>query len=391
MAARLYTASLDSTVIIWDVAGDRRFGRPFSTGLRTIARESSPSPFALSPDGASLAVARQDGRVDLIDAQTLRRTGGFEAFDRTPATAIEYSPDGRWLAVAGGRGLVGLWDAGSGERIGPLLDAPRGACADPSSTFTIPRCLYATVLGALEFGPGNLLATASLAGDVRTWDLSERAPIGPQVRLPPFVTGLALSPDGSQLAVPFGYVNAGTDGVEVLDVQSGERVAQLPAEADVRSVVFSPDGSLLATGQVDGTAHLWATDGWGQVGSPLEAGRGFVLGVTFSPDGQTLATSSDNGTVTLWDVESQQPIGALPGPLDVWVSARFSPDGEDLFALYAERTRVPLGGRPGRLDEQGLRHCRRGSHPRAVGGNRAGPGLHRGLPLRLAPGPHVRA
>jgi WD40 repeat protein len=333
----LYTASLDSTVIIWDVAGDRRFGRPFSTRLRTLPpRESSPSPFALSPDGASLAVARLDGRVDLIDAETLRRTGGFEAFDRTPATAIEYSPDGGWLAVAGGRGLVGLWDARSGERIGPLLDAPRGACADPGSMFTVPRCLYATVLGALEIGPGNLLATASLAGDVRTWDLSERAPIGPQVRLPPLVTGLAISRDGSQLAIPFGYRRAGMDGVEVLDVQSGERVARLPAEAEVRSVAFSPDGSLLATGQVDGTARLWATDGWRLVGPPLEAGRGFVLGVAFSPDGRTLATSSDNGTVTLWDVESQRPSGALPGPLDVWVSARFSPDGEDLFALYED-------------------------------------------------------
>jgi WD40 repeat protein len=290
----------------------------------------------VSPDGDSLAVARLDGRVDLIDAETLRRTGSFKAFDRTPATAIEYLPDGRRLAVAGGRGLVGLWDAGSGERIGPLLNAPRGACADPGSTFTIPRCQYATVLGALEIGPDNLLATASLGGDVRIWDLGERATIGSPTRLPPFVTGLAISPDGSQLAVPFGYVKPGMDGVEVLDPQSGERVGRLPAESDVRSVAFSPDGSLLATGRVDGTAQLWATDGWRQVGPPLEVSRGFVLGLAFSPDGRTLATSSDNGTVTLWDVESQRPNGALPGPIDVWVSARFTPDGEHLFALYED-------------------------------------------------------
>jgi WD40 repeat protein/DNA-binding SARP family transcriptional activator len=332
----LYTASLDSTVIIWDVAGDRRLGRPFSTGLRTLPQESSPSPFAVSPDGASLAIARLDGRVDLIDAETLDRTGGFEAFDRTPATAIEYSPDGRLLAVAGGRGLIGLWDARSGERIGPLLDAPRGACADPGSMFTIPRCQYATVLGALEIGPENLLATASLGGDVRIWDLGERATIGSPPQLQPFVTGLAINPDGSHLAVPFGYVKGGMDGVEVLNLQSGERIARLPAETDVRSVAFSPDGSLLATGQVDGTAQLWATDGWRQVGPPLEVSRGFVLGLAFSPDGRTLATSSDNGTVTLWDVESQRPNATLPGPLDVWVSARFTPDGERLFALYED-------------------------------------------------------
>jgi WD40 repeat protein len=332
----LYTASLDSTAIIWDVAGDRTLGRPFSTGLRTIPQESSPSPIAVSPDGGSLAVARLDGRVDLIDAETLRRTEGFEAFDRTPATAIEYLPDGRRLAVAGGRGLVGLWDAGSGERIGPPLDAPRGACADPGSMFTIPRCQYATVLGALAFGSGGLLATASLAGDLRIWDLGEREPIGPPVRLPPFVVGLDFSPDGSVLAIPFGYGKKGADGVEVRDVRSGERIARLPADAEVRSVAFSPDGRLLASGQVDGRVLTWATDAWRQVGPPLDVGRGFVLGVPFSPDGRTLATSSDDGTVTLWDVESRRPIGALAGPVDTWVTSRFTPEGERLFAVYED-------------------------------------------------------
>jgi WD40 repeat protein len=274
--------------------------------------------------------------VELIDAETLRRTGSFEAFERTPATAIEFSPDGRRLAVAGGRGLIGLWDARFGERIGPLLDAPHGACADPDSLFTIPRCQYATILGALEFGPGGLLATGSLGGDVRIWDLGRSAPIGPPVRVPPFVTGLALSPDGSQLAIPFGYLNPGADGVEIRDVRSGERVARLPAEADVRSVAFSPNGRLLVSGQVDGRALVWATDDWGQVGPPLDVGRGFVLGVAFSPDGGTLAISSVDGTVTLWDVESQQPGGALPGPVDTWVSARFTPDGDRLFAVYED-------------------------------------------------------
>ena len=132
---------MDGSAIIWDVAGNRRLGRPFPTGF---VQESGPSDanfppgFALSPDGRTLAVARLDGRVDRIDAETLRRTGSFDAFHPTPAIATEYAPDGRRLAVAGGRGVVGLWDAGSGERVGPLLHAPprRGPCADPRSTLS---------------------------------------------------------------------------------------------------------------------------------------------------------------------------------------------------------------------------------------------------------------
>ncbi len=204
----LYTAGSDESAIIWDVAGYRRLARPFLTNIVSgkaspdddhATREPyAPPAFALSPDGRTLAAARPDGRVDLIDAETLRRTGGFDAFAGRPALAIEYSPDGRRLAVAGGGGGVGLWDAGSEKRIGPLLRAPRGGTHDN------PRTVQ-----ALAFGRGRHLAAASIGGYsregvVRIWDLDGRKLIGRPLRLPPRVMGLAFSSDGSRLAIPFG-------------------------------------------------------------------------------------------------------------------------------------------------------------------------------------------
>jgi WD40 repeat protein/DNA-binding SARP family transcriptional activator len=340
----LYTASDDSSAIIWDVGGDRRLGRPFPTPIaKHPLGEPSPPAFALSPAGRELAVARLDGRVDLIDAESLRRTGRFEAFHQTPALAIEYSPDGRRLAVAGGRGGVGLWDARSGERVGSLLRTPR----DP--LFRNPHNVQ-----ALAFGQGDLLAAAEIGGTVRIWDLNTRELLRPPwpashcprrpracaLRIfPPFVLGLAFSPDGSQLAIPFGASFPQVDdGVDLRDVGSGERLAKLPVDGEVRSVAFSPDGRLLAGGQVDGSTLLWATNTWRQAGQPLVLREASTLGVAFSPDSRTLATSHDDGTVVLWDVESQQTIGSpLPGMAaawddDTWVTARFTPDGARLFA-----------------------------------------------------------
>jgi WD40 repeat protein len=344
----LYTASDDSSVIIWDVGGDRRLGRPFRTAIVQarcrVAGERCgdefPPAFAISPDGRTMAAARLDGRVDLIDAETLRKTGGFKAFRGSPATAIEYAPGGDRLAVAGGRGLLGLWDASSGRQLGPLLDAPgSGPCATPGSMFSgvaNDRCFEATIQHGLAFDPGgDLLAASSVGGDVRVWDLDDREPIRPPLRLPQYVLGLDFSPDGSQLAIPFGFNNPGaSDGIEILEVGTGERVARLPAESEVRVVAFSPDGSLLASGQIDGTAQLWETGGWQEVGSPLPVGQAFVSWVEFSPDSQTLATSSRNGTVGLWDVESQAAIGSLSGPDELWSTTRFTPDGGRLFAAY---------------------------------------------------------
>ena len=189
----LYTAGNDGRVIVWDVAGDRRLGRPFPRGLGGWEGTPGGPAFALSPDGRALAVARLDGRVELIDAETLRRTGGFEAFPGRAAAAIDYSADGRRLAVAGEGGGVGVWDAESGERLGALLRAPRG-----------PRAVNPRTVQALAFGQGDLLAAAQVGGAVRIWDVGRRELLRPPLRLPPSVYGLAFSPDGSQLAIPFG-------------------------------------------------------------------------------------------------------------------------------------------------------------------------------------------
>ena len=336
----LYTAGNDGRVIVWDVAGDRRLGRPFPRGLGGWEPGYDyPPAFALSPDGRALAFARLDGRVELIDAETLRRTASFEAFPGRAAVAIDYSADGRRLAVAGEGGGVGVWDVESGERLGALLRAPRGHRG--------PETVNPRTVNALAFGQGDLLAAAEVGGAVRIWDLGRRELLRPPLHLPASVLGLAFSPDGSRLAIPFGAdFGEGPNGVEILDVGSGERVARLSTDGEVRSVAFSPDGSLLAGGAVDGGALLWATDGWRRVGRPLarrNASAGDLeavstLHVEFSPDGHTLATSESDHSVALWDVASQEPIGPLlldPASHggEISVTARFTPDGAHLFVL----------------------------------------------------------
>jgi WD40 repeat protein len=342
----LYTAGNDGRVIVWDVAGDRRLWRPFPGGLggRGPTEEAGRPPFALSPDGRALAVARLDGRVELIDAETLRRTASFEAFPGRAAVAIDYSADGRRLAVAGQGGGVGVWDAESGERLGALLSATRG-----------PRTANPRTVQALAFGQGDLLAAAEMGGAVRIWDLGRRELLRPPLRLPASVLALAFSPDGSQLAVPFGAdPNApsmfpervpsaeGPNGVEILDVGSGERVARLSPDGEVGSVAFSPDGSLLAGGMFEGGALLWATHGWQQVGRPFARRNASTLEVEFSPDGHTLAITHSDRSAALWDVASREPIGpTLPEPAanaesGGTVTARFTPDGAHLFVLYDE-------------------------------------------------------
>ena len=96
----------------------------------------------------------------------------------------------------------------------------------------------------------------------------------------------------------------------------------------VESVSFSPDGSILATGDNDGTIRLWdVTTGQLQ--------RVFIHGQSewhpdmkalFSPDGSTLAYTRDDGTIVLREVET----GTVRATMDHGErleSIDFSPDG----------------------------------------------------------------
>jgi WD40 repeat protein len=69
----------------------------------------------------------------------------------------------------------------------------------------------------------------------------------------------------------------------------------------VRSVSFSPDGSLLASGSKDKTIKLWRVSD-GSLVRTLTGHTDWVMSVSFSPDGSLLASGSVDKTIKLWQV-----------------------------------------------------------------------------------------
>jgi len=80
-------------------------------------------------------------------------------------------------------------------------------------------------------------------------------------------------------------------------------------------VVFSRDGSKLASGSHDRTMRIWNVT-TGKVEQMLEGHSDPVMSVAFSRDGSKLASRSDDRTVRVWNVAIGQVEQILKGHSD---------------------------------------------------------------------------
>jgi WD40 repeat protein len=125
-------------------------------------------------------------------------------------------------------------------------------------------------------------------------------------------------------------------------------VARLPIASaspghEVRSLAFSPDDRLLASGGADGTLALWDIQNRRLLRPATIAHRDAVYALAFSPDGQTLASSAVgtadyDANVRLWSVTTgAELLPALSGHNGPVRALAFSRDGAILAAGESDR------------------------------------------------------
>ncbi len=299
-------------------AGDRFRRLGLATGDPLDAIGSSGRVLDRAADGSRLELDA-DGYVILRRAEKtapVMRLG--EPRGRVAAAA--FSPEAARVAVRGVDGSLDLWDADHGRLVGSL------AFPEPVRDF--------------KFSPdGSRLAALRMDSKAQAWvrlfETGEGRRLS-ELSVPweRSLDGLIVvfSPDGSRLATA-----SRTNAIGIWSIDTGELLQSLAGHTTlVTSLAWSADGSRLASGDQSGRICIWnlAT---GSLERPCIGHTGDVLSLAFSPEGNRLASGGVDHSVRIWATKAERPLASasLAGaPLVV----TFHPTGEEFAVATAEGT-----------------------------------------------------
>jgi WD40 repeat protein len=259
----LASASGDGSVRLWN---------PLD-GSQACKFPEDARALAFSSDG-TLATGGSDGRIRLRSGVSFDAAPTVIEAHRGPILALAYAPD-QTLASVGDDGFVRLWNPPGGK----------------DGEFQVEA-------RAVAFSPdGHFLASARSPVGIVMWDRrDDLRPINLEADRRPYE--LAFAPDGAQLA----SANDAGD-VRLYDLAGEAKQLSLTGHVcEILSVACSPNGELVATGDVDGVIRLWEASA-GVLVHRLTADRDWVRSLAFDAAGRLLAAAV-GGRVQVWDVSS---------------------------------------------------------------------------------------
>src|SRR5581483_4419221 len=149
----------------------------------------------------------------------------------------------------------------------------------------------------------------------------------------------AFSPDGKHLAICTQPMRAGKakKEIRIIEVANGKEVAWFPwgTEDFPESLVFSPDGKLLACGSYTQSCLIEVTTGKVRQRLPGAAH------MAFTPDGKIIAGSIAS-QLRLFDTSTGRELHHRPSGFGGWYELAISPDGRRLASLGPEACAIKV-------------------------------------------------
>lgn len=298
-------ATLKRSILIYD------FKKQSVTKEIKNAHSESLTSIDFSPDGSRIASASFDGKFKVWNwregsVEIVNNVGKVNGAYAPVVQSCKFNSSGKLLVTTSHDNSIRVWSAISGEQIGKAILGH----TDPVNSAVFSK-------------DGTFILSASSDGTARIWDLNPLTPykiIG-RARYIPF---------DSKISHEKYTIKIESCDIRIIDSSQGSTWRILKGhKKKVRSAVFSPDGTKVASTSFDGIVIVWdlrsditsTTYFTGHSLSPHD--------VSFSPDGRLLVTASAK-ELKVWSVDYNMQLGADIIPFDDIYRMKFMEDGKGI-------------------------------------------------------------
>jgi WD40 repeat protein len=241
---------------------------------------------ALSPDGQTIASSAEDGSIIFWDV-----------INGTPKRTFRSPNDKKWNIYFAQNGNTLVITNGTTMQTWRVSDGTLLMNRDESEH-----------ISQLSVSPdGELIASALFDHTVSLWKMAGTAPLRklgkPNFNDPYIWERVVFSPDGTKVATGDESGNISiwrvSDGTVLRVINSNPPFTKI--KFNIESIAFSPDGTVLATGSGDGIIRLWQVSD-GKLVNMLKGHTSSVENLAFLPDGSILVSSAPDGTIRFWGI-----------------------------------------------------------------------------------------
>ncbi len=240
---------------------------------------------AFSANGTGVAACSASGQVSIWKGPQLQPVGELRGHDRSALT-LAWHPYRGELATGGQDGVVRLWGLDDGAERATLIVGERGSWVEH-----------------LAWSPDGRYLAASAGKSLRLWSVDSASILQVAVDMPAHkttVSALSWMPNG------VGVISSCYGGAWLWEVRTDKPVRPFPYDGALLSIAVSPSGEYLASGNLDGSVHLFRTDSeqnWHMSGYPMK-----VTSVGFDHNGLNLFTASGPALVS-WNMKKFEGTG----------------------------------------------------------------------------------
>lgn len=259
---------------------------------------------AWSPNERLIASAGKDGVVMVWNALNGQTVFTYHS-PSAVVTSLAWSPDSTRLVSGGSDGVAQIWDASTGAHVlshHMIFGAVYAVAWSPNGQFIAGGAAVVDIWNATTGALIHRLSSTNVFGP----------------------TDLQWSPDSQRLAV-------GLDnnlGAQIWSIASGKMLLSYRPPTQLRTLAWSPDGQLIASGDVNGTIQVWNAKSGKRVTTYMGHTRGTGISrVCWMPDGQRIISSSRDGTVQIWRASTGQKFFTYHDPSGDIEAMAVSPDG----------------------------------------------------------------